>query len=910
MRSPACRRRLPAKLLGVNRFLARISEWSVTHPSQTIAGVISLVAIIGLVGALRLSPDAGTEKLVNTGSAAYEGTEEFRERFGDEAIVVLARSDLRQLVLTEDLGQLLALEGCLSGNEPPEGGRYPAQVCRQIETLGATRVVFGPATFLNQSASQAASFIEEQFQETLAAGQRAARRAERQARREGLGPAQQQAAAQAAQQAVVGETIAQFRDLAVQAGEVGIPRVDNPEFVSAIVFDSRQPAGTPKSRWGYLFPSEEGALISIRLEPDLDDSTRREAISLIREAVHDEAFALDDGSYEISGVPVVVEGLADLLGGQILLLLGVALVIMALTLIAIFGPPLRLLPVFIALGASAVAFGLLSIVGGSLTMASVAVLPVVIGLGVDYAIQLQARFREASAQGKRPPAAAVVAAIRGGPVIGVAALATSAGFLALTLSPIPMVREFAFALVVGIAAAYLISLTAGLAALSMAIATPPTPGVAEEAGAPSGDRRMAEAARRFRSAGARLGTLASTGRGAGKRTARAVLATSIAAPGRVLLVAVLLSGAGWAAGARTEVVSDIRELVPSDLPALESVDELQEVTGVSGELNVMVSADDVTSPEAIAWMGDFKQRVLEQHGFTGEFPSCRAPGTELCPGPALPDLFGGAAEPGRNRIEGVLAAVPEYFSQAILSRPEQGEEVATISFLIPVMPLDRQEALIDEIRDELDPPAGVSAEVVGLPVLAADANADLSGSRYWLTGAGLLAVAIVLLAAYRNAGRAFVPLIPIALATGWSALVLAAMDVPLNPMSATLGALVIAVTTEFSVILSARYREEREAGQGVGEALRTTYARTGTAVLASGVTSIAGFGVLVASQITMLRDFGLVTVVDLTVSIAGVMLVLPAALVWAEGGFRPFPAIFRRSAPVPERGLGEPGPAG
>jgi hypothetical protein len=38
----------------------------------------------------------------------------------------------------------------------------------------------------------------------------------------------------------------------------------------------------------------------------------------------------------------------------------------------------------------------------------------------------------------------------------------------------------------------------------------------------------------------------------------------------------------------------------------------------------------------------------------------------------------------------------------------------------------------------------------------------------------------------------------------------------------------------------------------------------------------------------MLRDFGIVTVVDLTVSLLGVMLVLPAALLWAEerGGMK------------------------
>jgi predicted RND superfamily exporter protein len=106
--------------------------------------------------------------------------------------------------------------------------------------------------------------------------------------------------------------------------------------------------------------------------------------------------------------------------------------------------------------------------------------------------------------------------------------------------------------------------------------------------------------------------------------------------------------------------------------------------------------------------------------------------------------------------------------------------------------------------------------------------------------------------------------------------------VPLNPMSATLGALVIAIATEFSVILSARYESERQGGHSVGEALRRTYERTGTAVIASGITAIAGFAALATSDIRMLRDFGLVTIVDLAVALAGVTLVLPAVLVWAE----------------------------
>jgi hypothetical protein len=53
----------------------------------------------------------------------------------------------------------------------------------------------------------------------------------------------------------------------------------------------------------------------------------------------------------------------------------------------------------------------------------------------------------------------------------------------------------------------------------------------------------------------------------------------------------------------------------------------------------------------------------------------------------------------------------------------------------------------------------------------------------------------------------------------------------------------------------------------------------------------------------MLRDFGLVTVVDLAVALAGVLIVLPAALVWAEGGFQlsaafPRPPSRRRVRPT------------
>ena len=865
---------------------SRIAAAAVSRRGAVVAAAVFLT-VIGVIAALRLETDASTGTLVDRGSESFGATEELKDRFGDDAIAILVKTDdrhsLQDLMLTEDLSQLLKLEGCLAGQVPAEG-EAPTPACAELGRSGAVRVVYGPATFLNQAAAQAESFLSEQSQATLARARAAAARAVKRARSEGLSSEQAQQAGLSAGQKVLGDFQTQLLQLAIRYGQTGLPRISDPKFVSQVVFDTRLAPGTPKSRFAYLFPSPDAALISVRLEPGLSGEERAEAIGLIRDVVGDDSFALASGGYNVSGVPVVVDELAGEFRSEIFVLLAGAIAVMALVLMLVFGPPMRLLPLALALMATAVTFGVLSLTGGSLTMASIAVLPVLIGLSVDYAIQFQARYREGIAAGQAPVAAVRAAASRGGPVIATAALATAAGFVVLLLSPIPMVRGFGVLLVVGIACALAAALTVGFAILV--------------GGAPKPSRlgSMGTRYRRYLVPRVRPGSsqrLASIRAGAQRRAgsfANRALALAVRAPGRVLLVAVVLAVGGWVAGTRTDVVSDLRELVPRSVLEEAGVDTIQEETGVSGELNVIVTGD-VTDPEVVAWMGDLKQRILARGGFGGEFPSCEA--AQLCPQIALSDLFTESGGPvDEKRIAAVLDAVPPYFSQAVITvDPETGApgRTANIAFGIRVMPLDQQKTLVDTIRREIDPPgtandppSGVDARVAGLPVLAADANAELSDSRDLLTVAGLAAVALILLAVYRSLRRALIPLIPIVLATGWSALVIWMMGIALNPMSATLGALVIAIATEFSVILSARFREERDAGLSVGEALRRTYARTGAAVLASGATATAGFAVLILSEIRMLRDFGLVTVVDLGVALAGVMLVLPAVLVLAE----------------------------
>ena len=866
------------------RPLYRTVALAARRPALVLA-LTALLALGGLALAVQLKPDAGIDTLVGTDSPAYAATSTYRERFGDDPIIVLVRGPLTKLLLTQDLERLIGLEGCIAGNVPagvtPRGGADGP--CGRLAASKPVKVVFGPGTFIAEAVRQLGGGLARRLAENQRRATAAARTARRVARRRGLGAAAAQRAGIAARGRVEADFQREVVDLALRYGLSAVPRLDDPNFVSTLVFDPAKPAGTPKRRFAYLFPAKargpgQVALVQVRLKAGLSEAQRASALKLVRAAVAMKDWQPRNGSrYTVTGAPVVVSDLTSSITSSMWVLLVAVLLVMGLTLGLVFAGRPRLLPLAVALAAAALTFGVLSLLGASLTMASIAVLPVLIGLAVDYAIQLQARIQEEQGDELAAAPAARRAALLGAPTVAVAAAATAAGFAALALSPVPMVRGFGLLLVAGIAIAFACALLAGTAALVLA----------ERAALPAALRRAGPGpGRRLRAVRARASTSAPVRRARG--AGASALRRAIARPGRVLAIALALAAAGWALDTQTRVESDIQKLVPQDLGALRDLDALQRSTGVGGEVDVLIEGADLTRPAVLSWMIGYQSKVLARFGYSDR----RGCGTaELCPAFSLPDLF---TTPASRRdaagIRGLLDAVPPYFSQSVVS-PDR--RTATLAFGIRLMGLERQKDVIDEMRARLGDgrPPGVRARVAGLPVLAADANAEVAsnGRRMLTLLAGLLAVAVVLLLALRGVARALVPLVPIVLATGWSALVLFALRIPLNPMSVTLGALVIAISTEFSVLLSERYRQERARGHDPHAALRRTYRSTGAAVLASGATAIAGFAVLVVSDIRMLRDFGFVTVIDLTVSLLGVLLVLPVVLLLAERRTRPAP---------------------
>jgi hypothetical protein len=883
--------------------LNRVVELATRRPLATLL-CVGLVAAFCAAVALGEQPSTGTGTLVSSGSADSQATATDSREFGGAAVVILIRENLADLVQTRDLGVVSELEACLDGEQVKTNTALAAFVrvpaakaqpyggvnspCGHLMRAHPAQVVYGPGTFLNEAVIAVNQKIDDLKVAAAQAIRAKGNAARTLARSQGASVTQANAAYSAAAQLEAEQEETQLATLALDTGISSAPAIDNASFIASIVFDATRGAYTPKARLSYLFPTADSALIQVRLRADLSSTQTSQAIGWIRAVVRMPIFHLGyHGRYLVTGEPVVLNDLASTITGEVVLLLIAAVIVMALVLQAVFRGGLRLLPLALALAAAAITFGLTALLGATLTIASIAVLPVLIGLAVDYAIQFQSRAREAGLGDGGGPLAVAHAARAGAPTIGAAMLATATGFLVLLSSPVPMVRGFGLLLVVGVGVAFLLTLTAGSAVLVLA-----APGERPHQISPALSGAFRVVAESVRGAGELLVD------GARRLPLKVsiplhvedapplgdVLKALTRNPGRVLVVGLALAALGWVADTQTSIQSDITKLVPKNMPALRGLNTLERVTGSSGEIDVLVHGNNVATPRTFDWMVDYES-AMDAHFHYVEANGCQA--ATICPALSLPTLFstdsGTAGNVSQASINSLLSSIPAYFSQAVITAHHQ---YAALAFGLRLIPLSRQDAVVQYLRSHLHPPPGVTASLAGLPVLAADADQSLSSSvrRLLMLLLGIVAVGAVLLALFRDRRRALVPLVPIVFATGWSALIVFLLRIPLNPMSATLGALVIAISTEFSVLLSERFGQERAAGHEPTVALERAYRSTGAAVLASGVTAIAGFGVLVVSDITMLRDFGFVTLIDMTVSLGGVLAVLPAVLIAVEQG--------------------------
>jgi hydrophobe/amphiphile efflux-3 (HAE3) family protein len=556
---------------------------------------------------------------------------------------------------------------------------------------------------------------------------------------------------------------------------------------------------------------------------------------------------------------VLLQEINDYLRTGMATLGALAAVAMVVLLWLVFRARWRLLSLAVVVVGLIWSFGALGYLGVPLSMVTISGLPILLGLGVDFAVQTHNRYEEERRLGRSVEAAVQGVTTHMAPPLTVAMVAAVVGFLALRRSTVPMIDDFAVLLSVGLAVLVVEALVVVTGLLVWR------------------DRRHP-------------GDLAPLVPG---RLDRITGSSTRLAPRWAIplgALGLLVGVAGLAVEGTTPIQTDPEAWVGEDGGSVQELVALREGTGFSSELNILVEADDVTSTPVLQWVEAYARRQLAAHPEALIRPSSMA---------SIATAVTGAA-PVAEDVAALRSVAPDDIVRTFVSADGRA---ANLVFPIAPLSLDAREALLEEMVADLDPPTGVRATPSGLAVVGIELVGALEANRQTLTLLALGLVAAWLLLVYRRLAAVVLPLTPVVTAVGASALAIDLLGLELTPLTTVSGPLAIAITTEFSVLMLARFLEERALGASPEEAVARAAARIGRAFLASGLTLLGGFVVLASSPMPLLVDFGVVVALDVALALLSVLVVLPP-LLRAAARWLPSTAAAPASTPPLPQGLG------
>ena len=207
--------------------------------------------------------------------------------------------------------------------------------------------------------------------------------------------------------------------------------------------------------------------------------------------------------------------------------------------------------------------------------------------------------------------------------------------------------------------------------------------------------------------------------------------------------------------------------------------------------------------------------------------------------------------------------------------------MASVSFNIKYMSLEQTHDLLQIMKQDAEPPDGVRIAPVGSLALGASTVDAVAGKRLMMNILCLSAV-FVLLLVYRRFISVIFTVIPVGMVIAWASLDMYLIGIPLNPLTAVLGVLIIGIGTEFMVLLTGRYDEEKRKGESPQNAMVIALSKIGRAIITTALTTLGGFGVLIASNFVMIRDFGVATVLGLFLCLVSTIVVMPPLIVWCD----------------------------
>jgi hydrophobe/amphiphile efflux-3 (HAE3) family protein len=504
--------------------------------------------------------------------------------------------------------------------------------------------------------------------------------------------------------------------------------------------------------------------------------------------------------------------------------------------------------VFLPLGTAMTALiymmGAMGVLGYNFNAIMLGVMPIALGLGIDYGLQIQTRYLEARANDRTPVEAAGLATRTTGRALLIAMGTTVVGLGSLLVSEVPPVQQFGVTSAVSVFASMVLSVTLLPALL-----------VRFDAGAEADAAREPAAEDRLE---------ALTGLLTRRVTAGKPLVT--------LLIAVLLVSGGAYAYPQVEPRQQMMDFWPQDLDAKEDLERLEDTVEGSKVVYVVVETDRAYSPETFREVATYQRLMLEN-------PNVNAVASPVT---AVRVRNGGSIPETQYALDASLRAARDDGPTAIRD-PSEHPSKLLLTFYVDDVEGEPVRTLIDEFEGNADYTLTTAEEVrvTGKPVLNRNVIENVTAGLTPMTVLSFALGFVFLAIAFRSVK---ISAVLIAAVAGSAALLVTGamylVGIPWNPLTITMSSLTLGIGIDYGVHVFERFEYEvAERGQTRLDAATTAVAKLSRPVIGSSFTTIFGFGVLTVSQFPVLANFGVTTVFAIALSLVAAFGILPAALV-------------------------------
>ncbi|MBA4536959.1 MMPL family transporter [Bacillus aquiflavi] len=315
------------------RRLNKLSTLLMKKPIK-VTLVSIFVIIILFIGAKNIQMATGNETLINTDTTVYKDNEKLEEEFGGESIIVMYEG--QNLLNLTNLHHMKGLEN-------------------QLQTMDEIYSIFSPVTVVEQLSKR--QF--EQYKKGIT----------------------EMSAALKNNQHI--NTMLAHSDIL----KPGLP--ENKKTLNDLLYDNN---GKLRDLFSEVITDDEHLMMIIKFQGGIEDSSKSEIVSQIKTYLADHE--LKATKTFVSGKPVLDDAIRSSMQDSMKKMMLLSIFFMIIILSLTFKVSWRLLPLGMILIAIFGTIGLMGWLKIPITMVSMAVFPILIGLGIDYAIQLQNRYTE------------------------------------------------------------------------------------------------------------------------------------------------------------------------------------------------------------------------------------------------------------------------------------------------------------------------------------------------------------------------------------------------------------------------------------------------------------------------------------------------------------------------------------